>query len=414
MLLQQTTNYNNNQTFLTTSVVTSSTLPTPNTTIFNPNAARFMPQITANIAKEEAENNDFSFFDTDKLLKFAASYDEATLNDSERTLLPSIAEIAWNSVDSKENSIQSSEQKDSLLRNPHWMNDISVGININENVSQENSPLQDDYASSTSSLMSRSSDSGFRSTLYIGDDDSSATSCNKFQAINCQSESITTIIDKNEEKFSRCETPVDSTSSLSEHMEFTYSHATTTSNSETKLKRAQIHRWNSRVDSACDVGSAAISSENSDAAALSEDEDDEDDIRSCISTSDTSDDASVINEDFLINDETIGIAVPTETPVARVVEQEKSDQNENYNSIEYISMHSTHNSTKKTQQLFKDVDIFMKNSIDIGIYSCKNKSNSFFVGPGDDLKPLKHDDYTEYQLFPMMEARFINSYPEFF
>ena len=325
--------------------------------VFNPNATRFMPQQQQQqqqpvTNKKEDNNTNLSFFDTEKLLKFAStSFDENKTSDKQQ-LLPSYVETAWNSV-----------VEPAAINKDQWMNDISIGINIHNIISQANSPLQDDNASSTSSLMSRSSDSGFRSTFFIGDEET-----NK-QIVTGQ----TINNNKNE---SRCQTPFDGTSSLSEHLEFTYSHTTTTATTAaattTSATTKSIHNNNNN---------------NNKNWTSEEDEDDDCDIdcdsKSCVSSSDTSDDASVINDDhFTISDA--------------------------YN------MHSSHSSTKYTQQLIKDVESFMKKSLDIGIYSCTNKTNSFFVEPEDVLRPLKQEDYNEYQLFPMMEARFVNSYPEFF
>jgi hypothetical protein len=338
-------------------------------TVFNPNATKFMP----NVKKEEKEINDFSFFDTERLLKFAtASFDQlSSPHDNEVKHLPSYAELAWNSVENKENIM---------------LNNISVGININNIISQANSPTQDDIVSSSSSASS-SSDSGFRSTLFIGDEIQTLSS-------NSQSASTTSLINKQDVLLSRCETPVDSASSLSEHLEFTYSHTTSSDTTDLEklkdLKHAQIQSWNSGVDSAAG-------------------DEDDDDLRSCMSSSDTSDDASLINDDFT-NDDTI------ETSIAQNVQKldGEDEVDEDYNSINYYNMHSDHKTTKYTQQLIKDVESLMKKTLDIGIYSCSNSTNSFFVEPEDVLRPLKQDDYNEYQLFPMMEARFVDSYPEFF
>ena len=133
--------------------------------VFNPNATRFMPQQQQQqqqpvTNKKEDNNTNLSFFDTEKLLKFAStSFDENKTSDKPQ-LLPSYVETAWNSV-----------VEPAAINKDQWMNDISIGINIHNIISQANSPLQDDNASSTSSLMSRSSDSGFRSTFFIGDEE---------------------------------------------------------------------------------------------------------------------------------------------------------------------------------------------------------------------------------------------------
>ena len=78
-------------------------------TVFNPNSTKFMPHIVQAKKVEEKENNDFSFFDTERLLKFAtASFDQSILRDSDNDFqqLPNYAEIAWNSFDNnKENLV---------------------------------------------------------------------------------------------------------------------------------------------------------------------------------------------------------------------------------------------------------------------------------------------------------------------
>ena len=369
-------------------------------TVFNPNATRFMPQAQQQQQQQQQINKreeaDLSFFDTEKLLKFATSQFE---NHHENEMkLPSYVEMAWNSVDQQQQ--QQQQYFDCSNRELHWMHDISIGININNIISAANSPsTQDDNASSSSSLMSRSSDSGFRSTLFNGEEET--TKQTNIQSIS----TAPIIINKHftDVLSSRCDTPLDGTSSsISEHLEFTYSHTTTTENNninnKLNLKNAQIQSWNSKV---ADSVAAGVSVVNSDTAVDSDDEVDDDcDSRSCVSSSDTSDDASVIDEDFN-ND-------------AAVVVVDVIKTQEDFNSINYYNMHSTHTSTKYTQQLIKDVESFMKKSLDIGIYSCMNKTDSFFVESEDILRPLGQEDYNEYQLFPMMEARFVDSYPEFF
>ncbi len=320
-------------------------------------------------------DNEFTFFDTEKLLKFAIG-DEVPVDCN----LPSYVEQAWNSVDNEPFKSVKDEKKPDF----RWMDDLSVGVHLNSLLStqadikpEQYSPLQDQHSasSSSSSLLSRSSfESASSSSCWAGalshgytyfSENDSGIDQQKLKPIKTTSKPQ-----------SRCETPQDF--SLSEHLEFTCSGksssmAPSSSNAVQVLNKQNLQEFTQQQQQRQPLGKPGKKCSKK-STNFNYDDDLEDHIEADEESSvgnddDTIDDASVIPTDIDVNQDNNDI----------VGDDDDDDICLNFDA-NFKEMCTMRDATDKPYSLF----------------------------PEHDDKPMGFNDYAEYRLFPNMPPH--NSY----